>query len=175
MGKLGQWLQVGANVGIFAGLVLVGLQIQQNSELTRAVLSSQHQEAWSTIDRSLQSEDFAETLAKAIEDPENLTNAEMLEMHGYFYTKLGQFARRMGLYKMGVFRYHPELAISRAVRDMFGNRFARAWWAEHHGEGWDPEIVEIIDAALRNLPELEKHDLKKLESIRTRLRDDSTD
>ena len=40
MGKLGKWLQVGANVGILAGLILVALQIQQNSELGRLYLAN---------------------------------------------------------------------------------------------------------------------------------------
>ena len=33
--KLGYWLQVGANIGLLAGLILVGFQIQQNSQILR--------------------------------------------------------------------------------------------------------------------------------------------
>ena len=40
MGKLGNWLQVGANVGILVGLAMVWLQMKQNSELMEYQLLS---------------------------------------------------------------------------------------------------------------------------------------
>ncbi len=45
MGKLGQWLQVGANVGILASLILVALQMQQSIDLARIQLENQMAEA----------------------------------------------------------------------------------------------------------------------------------
>ena len=36
--KLNRWLQVSANIGIVLGLVLVGFQLKQNSELARIQL-----------------------------------------------------------------------------------------------------------------------------------------
>ena len=36
--RAGYWVQVAANVGILAGLLMVGIQINQNSELVREQL-----------------------------------------------------------------------------------------------------------------------------------------
>ena len=36
--KMVSWLQVGANLGIILGLVLVGLQLKQNSDLLKIQL-----------------------------------------------------------------------------------------------------------------------------------------
>ncbi len=44
--KFGYWLQIGANVGILAGLILVGLQINQNTELTRMSIFSAEQDGY---------------------------------------------------------------------------------------------------------------------------------
>ena len=38
MNDLGKWVQIGANLGMVAGLILVGLQLQQNSDLLRTQL-----------------------------------------------------------------------------------------------------------------------------------------
>ena len=61
---------------------MVGFQIQQNSELTRAAMYSEWQDGWIEVDGSLQSEGFSTVLARSIETPENLTTLEMLEIHG---------------------------------------------------------------------------------------------
>ena len=170
MSKLGQWLQVGANIGILAGLVLVALQIQQNSELTRAALFSQHQEAWSNIDRSLQSEEFSVTLAKADAEPEGLTDAEMLEMHGYLYSHMEQFLRLYLLHQQGIFKAHPEVMMGYRVPRIFGNRFGAAWWAENKGN-FNSEIVQMIDSSINDIGIAGY----QLDRIRARLREDTSD
>ena len=37
-GKLSNWLQIAANVGIVVGLLLVGVQLKQNSDLLKTQL-----------------------------------------------------------------------------------------------------------------------------------------
>lgn len=76
MGKVAQWLQVVANIGILLGLILVGLQIQQSSHLTRgALFFSSHIDGWQAIDLSDKSENFSKTFAKAVLEPERLTDS----------------------------------------------------------------------------------------------------
>ena len=83
--KLANWLQVGANIGLLGGLVLVAIQINQNSDqlgqshqLVRAELLSNFYDAWITIDSSKQSENFAEVLSKSIAKPKDLSLKEMV-------------------------------------------------------------------------------------------------
>lgn len=38
--KLGNWLQVGANVGILAGLILVSIQISENTRISKVELTA---------------------------------------------------------------------------------------------------------------------------------------
>ncbi len=42
--KIGYWLQVGANIGILAGLILVGFQINQNTKISHADLTARSYE-----------------------------------------------------------------------------------------------------------------------------------
>ena len=61
MEKLANWLQVGANFGLLAGLLLLAIQINQNSdqlqqshELTRAGLTDHTYDIWVDIDSTKQ-------------------------------------------------------------------------------------------------------------------------
>ena len=69
-GKLGKWLQVIGSFGVIFGLILVALQIQQNTVLVRAELVSNASDAWINIDASKQSENFASVLSKSIVNPQ---------------------------------------------------------------------------------------------------------
>jgi hypothetical protein len=53
--KLGYWLQVSANIGILAGLILVGLQMTQSNSLAATQLLSDNIESQITHDLADQS------------------------------------------------------------------------------------------------------------------------
>ena len=167
MGKVGQWLQVGANIGILAGLVLVGLQMEQNIQLTKAALSASHSDNWITIDTGLQGENFAQTLAKSINQPEQLTDAEMLEVQGYLMASLDQWNRWLILHKMGLSESNPNTWIGPQIFAAFGNRFAQAWWAENR-QHWN-QLRPIIDEAIASDPAMQDNDKSTLDRIRARL------
>jgi len=164
--KYNKWIQLGANVGILAGLFLVGLQIQQNSELTRAALFSDYQDTWTSINNTMQSEFFAEAMAAAVEDPENLSVSQMVELRGYMYSIMEQFTRSISLYQLGVFQIDPAVSIGTRVNDVFGNRYAQAWWAENR-LNWSLPIRNIIDDEIPKVSPNE--DLENFRRIKERL------
>lgn len=164
--KYNKWIQAGANVGILAGLFLVGLQIQQNSELTRAALFSDYQATWTAIDNTMQSEFFAEAMSVAVEDPESLTVAQLIELRGYMYSVMEQFTRTLSLYQLGVFQIDPQVSIGSRVSDVFGNRYAQAWWAENR-VNFNPTIASIIDNEIGNVSPNE--DRENFQRIKARL------
>ncbi len=130
MGKLGQWLQVSANIGILAGLILVGLQINQNTELMRLSFYSTEEDGYLTMGATMSGETLAAAWAKAIEEPESLTTAEMVQLEGYLQNVWVQIGRRDYLYEEGLYEVSAESNIVWAAERIFGNTFARAWWLE---------------------------------------------
>ena len=149
-GKIGEWLQVIGSFGVLAGLILVALQIQQNTVLVRAELRSNAADAWINIDASKQSESFASVLAKSIVEPQELTAAEILELDGYLFTYMDQLDRDQDLYDLGVFDNPPKSLVRGSLHDYFGNEFARAWWAETKWK-FDADIAEIIDKEMESI------------------------
>lgn len=73
MEKLGTFLQVLANVGILAGLVLVGIQINQSNQIAQANLVSAYYQQHQAFLISQMGEDAASARATAAVSPEALT------------------------------------------------------------------------------------------------------
>ena len=75
--KLGYWLQVSANIGILAGLLLVGFQINENTEIARTELTARSYELSMEMGLALMGENPAAALVKAATDPSSLTDEEL--------------------------------------------------------------------------------------------------
>ena len=85
-GKLNNWLQVSANIGIVLGLVLVGVQLKQNTDLAR--IQMLNEESQRLVDYELQviGERGAEVWARSIEDPQNMTLDEVRIMEALLWS-----------------------------------------------------------------------------------------
>ena len=166
VGTISEWLQVIGSFGVLAGLILVALQIQQNTVLVRAELISNDSDAWISIDASKQSERFASVLAKSIVNPQELNAAEILELDGYFFTYIDQLIRDRELYDLGVFDSPMESLVRASLSDYFGNEFARAWWAETKWK-FSLDIVETIDKEMESISVTQ--DIDYIERIQARL------
>ncbi len=132
--KFGYWLQIGANVGILAGLVLVSLQISQNTNLTRLGFYSAEEDSFIAMGATLSGETLATAWAKAIEEPESLTTAEMVQLEAYLQNVWTQIGRRDYLYQEGLYENPAEGSIPWLQKRIFGNTFARAWWQDKSNE-----------------------------------------
>ena len=65
-GKVANWIQVGANVGILASLLLLGSQIYQGSELNRLNLYAGEEDAYLSVWTASAGEEVAAALAVAM-------------------------------------------------------------------------------------------------------------
>jgi len=168
MSKLVERVKGLGNVAVLAGIILIAVEINQNSRLVEVQLESDQAAAWIEIDASKQGERFAEVLAKAIERPEDLTLAEMLEMDGYLYTYLDQLWREETLYRLGL-SDELEVLVRGTIRDFFGNEFAQAWWVETRFKFEDDnsEVYEFVDRAIQNLSPTQ--DLELFGRIKSRI------
>ncbi|MBT4522626.1 MAG: hypothetical protein HOC23_21725 [Halieaceae bacterium] len=69
-------LQIVANLGIVVGLLLVGIQLTQNSDLLKIQLLYEESDRAIQLESLLVGEEAASVWAKSIEAPEHLTLAE---------------------------------------------------------------------------------------------------
>ena len=158
-GKLNNWLQVSANIGIVLGLVLVGVQLKQNSDLVKIQLL--YEESRRTVDLELQvvGERGAEVWAKSIEEPENLTLEEIRIMEALLW---GFIEMQRGTYRLAELGLIDEddwkKRVESEVSFWFGDRYGAAWWQNYSvgntgtGNASMPQtLTDAIDARMQTL------------------------
>lgn len=152
--RLNSWLQVSANIGIVLGLVLVGVQLKQNTDLTK--IQMLYEESRRAVDLELQvvGERGAEVWAKSIEDPENLTLEEVRIMEALLWSFIEVQRGTYRLAQMGLIDDGDwQQRIEAEVAFWFGDRYGAAWW-QHYADGntsVPPELRYAVNARMLTL------------------------
>ena len=127
--RLNRWLQVSANIGIVLGLVLVGLQLRQNSELTRIQLLYEESNRAIELETEVVGEQAAEVWAKSIEAPEELTLAEIRIMEALLWSFVEQLRGTYRLAELGLLSDEDwQKRAEGEVTFYLSDRYSRAWW-----------------------------------------------
>ena len=108
MEKIGLWVQLAANVGILASLILLASQIGQTSELSRLAFYTEEEDTYVTMGTSILGETAAAALAVAVEDPESLTTEQILQLDAYYNNVINTLSRRQYLYDQGIYQTAAE-------------------------------------------------------------------
>jgi hypothetical protein len=172
--KLLNWLQLAGTFGILVGMILVGVQISQATELTRLQMDNEWLSKFEQRYTMMVGEAPAEVLAKAIDDPESLTTADIVVLENYiggyleYWWTIKRFADE-GL--VDDERWH-EITDSGSQNYIFGHAFGKAWWIskEKAGLTWgDEEFDAVVTNAIKDI---EPTDLRKWHDfIRQNLRE----
>jgi len=157
--KLNNWLQVSANIGIVLGLVLVGVQLKQNSDLVKIQLL--YEESRRTVELELQvvGERGAEVWAKSIEDPENLTLEEIRIMEAILWSFIETQRGTHRLAQLGLIDEDDwKKRVESEVSFWFADRYGAAWWHNYSvgntgtGNTSMPQaLTDAIDARMQTL------------------------
>lgn len=128
--KFKEWNEIAELIGIaaiVASLVFVGLQMRQDHDLARSELAAGSFEGLASLRQAMIGPEFAATYAKMLEQPQQLTTMEQLQVNAYLDAAKFLIIRECYLYTRGVF---GECTV--IVRDygpyFFGSRYAQIWW-----------------------------------------------
>ena len=153
--KLASWLQVIANVGILGGLILVGFQLNQNSEILQAQMMSA--ESRSVIDQELQiiGEEGAKAWVSAMSDPGNVSPEHHRIMEAIFWSTVESWRHTEELGNLDLVDVDPHARVADEAGWYFGNTYGRAWWTVRRDEtAISDELKEVIDEAIKRSPNL---------------------
>ncbi|MEP0200921.1 MAG: hypothetical protein ABJ084_03810 [Halioglobus sp.] len=114
-------------VSIVASLVFVGLQIKQDQNLARAQLGSETSEYVSEIYLMMADREFSSTFAKMLQEPENLSSQEMVQLNGVLAAVAELIFRECYLFDRGVYAECTSFIEVHGER-FFGSRYAQTWW-----------------------------------------------
>jgi hypothetical protein len=151
--RLSGWLQIVANLGLIAGLVLVAVEIQQTRDLARVQLQVEGTLAFQQVEIAMLGESPAEAWARSILDPDSLSPMEVKIVDSWLIHQVNQWRRTAFMEAEGL--AEPG-ATERKVREnawfYFGNPFAKRWWRTIKRDGgWEPAFARIVDSQLAAL------------------------
>jgi hypothetical protein len=153
--RISSWLQITANVGILGGLVLVGFQLEQNSENLRAQMMSA--ESRSVIDQEMQivGEQGAAAWVSATSDPTNVSPEHHRIMESIYWSAVESWRHIEELNNLGLADVDPNYRVSDEAGWYFGNTYGRAWWNTRRQDvDISEDLKAVIDDAIQLNPNL---------------------
>jgi len=146
MERLNRWITLGANVGILVGLILVGYEIRQNSDLVRAQIvavafSDEHALAIAQMGDA-----YPSALARSVEEPGSVTLDDVAILQAALEARFVEFRRNAVMEEIGVFtgRWRQDIAYtSRPFTTPIGREF---WGARYDNTvDWMREVQAEVD------------------------------
>lgn len=149
--KLSGWLQVLANVGIVVGLLLVGVQLKQNSDLLKTQMLYEESSRAIGIETLVVGERGAETWAKSINQPENLDLAEQRIIEALLWSFVEQLRGAYILYQQGLLDEEEwQRRINSDSAFYLANNYGRVWWDNYSdgNENFPQAVIEAVNDRL---------------------------
>ena len=100
--KLNRWFTMLVNLSVLAGIVLVAIQIQQNTDITKAQMANEYYLLDAQLELTMMGESPAQSLEKAIYFPDELNQEDAVILDRYFNFGILQLQRIRKMIELGV-------------------------------------------------------------------------
>lgn len=153
-GRFVNWLQIAGNFGLIAGLVLVAIQINQNTEIARAQLVSESYRAQMEVPLALMGEEPAKSWSRAIHAPEELTDEDLVVLDAMLFKGWLNLSRIEYLVDLG-YGGGVEEPAKLFAWDYLNHPFGMNWWETRSDWTVAParrarEVIEREQAGVEN-------------------------
>lgn len=150
--QVNDWMKLLGNLGVFAGLMLVALQMQQANQIAQGEHAAERSKAYQDLEIGIMGEEAASVWVKSIFNPASMTREDIRIMDAMLVTEVGVIKRigiqeRAGLLPPGSFKNE----IATGVAYWFGNEFAQTWWKYEQEHQGDAEFVGYMNERMESL------------------------
>jgi hypothetical protein len=141
-----RWLTLSANVGVIAGLILVAVQIDQNTRIMKAQIVNDYYLADMNLELAMMGDNPAISWAKAVYAPNELNHVDAAILDRYFNYGMVQIGRLRKMHELGMADDDWEDRINYLGWHL-GNEVGQRWWANYK-EDSSGEFIQMVDEAL---------------------------
>jgi hypothetical protein len=143
--KTSQLLQVGSNIGILLGLVLVGIQIFDTNRIATAqFIADDYAFTMSSWDLKI-GENLPESWSRAEQNSPDLTFEDMTVINSYLFREWFRSMRDRDIARTGLKSIDTEFEAIEWTYGNLGNETALRWWAFNY-DGVLAQYPELRDA-----------------------------
>lgn len=142
--NLGQWIAVATHIAVLLSVLLLVVELRQNTELTRIQMTQDRINTNQQLESEFFDHHLSQVWVKSFTDPASMTFEEIRTMDAYLVVFMNQFMREYDLEQAGLLESGATVKL---MEDnfwfLFGSPFAKAWWEQLGQSGLSPEIVEL--------------------------------
>ena len=145
--KLNRWFTMLVNLSVLAGIFLVAIQIQQNTDITKAQMANEYYLLDAQLELTMMGESPALSLEKAIYFPYELNQEDAVILDRYFNFGILQLQRIRKMIELGVADEELYQERARYLIWHLGNEAGRRWWNQY-ALGEPNELSRDIETVL---------------------------
>ena len=126
--KVGSYFSLAANIGVIVGLILVALQINQNSELLRLQMLELDSQRFVQQELAIIGEEGAKVWEKVLQSPEELTIAEQRVAEALLWPAFEAWRSSYLLHSEGLLGDEWKSRVVAQAPYYLGHAYGEAWW-----------------------------------------------
>lgn len=143
------WITLVANAAILVGIVLVVLELRQNTDHLRLTLRDQINSRLYENNRAVMGENPLPAIEKSVLAPEAMTYSEFRIVDAYLINAVNEWEDRYFLYQADLAEAEEwRNRVDEDVAWFFGNRFAKNWWRTNGTALVEPELAAYVTSAV---------------------------
>jgi len=143
--SLNRWLSLAANVGVLIGIVFLAIEIQQNTEMTRAQITQGRAEISVAMAEMNVNSDYLPSIRAKISNSEALTQEEAIRYQNWLRAVFRSQDNNFQQYKQGLLGEHIPRALAETARDAVVNDpVGRDFW-EQSKRMFSDDYIEFVD------------------------------
>ena len=149
--KINSWLIFGANLGVIVGLVLLIIEIRQNTEMMQAQINQSRTEAAQSEQQATYNSDYMPAIMVKRDKGEQLSDEELLRYEAYMRSFSRNMDNQLWQYNQGLLGENIPRSIRGAVRTVIGSHDLGIQVWDDQKYGFTDEYVELVDDAISDL------------------------
>ena len=149
--KINSWLSLLANIGVVVGLVLLIIELNQNTEQMRAQMNQMRAESAAAQQHAYFNSEYIPAIVTKVRNGDELTPEEQRRYSSYIRSLNRIQDNNLWQYNQGYLGPHMPRSIEGAVRGNIGvNKFTIDLW-DSQKSGYSDEYVEFVESAISDL------------------------
>lgn len=145
---LNRWLTLLSNLGVIAGFVLLAVQLNQNTRALEMQSFSDFSREVAAIEASNMGDSPNVSYAAAIDDPANLTSAQLVDVWAYMNGGLYASLHTWNAYKAG-YASEADWALARSSAAAYvESPVGRILWKHAKAQLWPADFAAEVDREL---------------------------
>ena len=169
-----RWLNVTANLGVLAGLILVIFEMRQNQELMKVNLTNDYYSSYAQAEMIFAGENLPAVWEKSLVDPKNLSLKEMRILEAHTYSPITRWINLYRLYEAGILEktfWQSQVNVDASY--YLGTPYGRAYWDNIKPHALESKFIplDLLDYIDNVLAATDPQDIRRhFESIQAAIK-----